>query len=309
MSFKKAIDISGLDKNTKELFSNSNKDYITSNGVAGDDLIEPIPNFIKTQSEKVISNKNNAWIVLGRDRTGSRLSGYGGKGDTQAASIDIVVGRMGYKVKKVDENNEQFWVDPDFKSDAARIYISQKTDIDKNFGLVRGKSGISQTKSAIALKADAVRLIGREGIKLITRTDGRNSQGGKVSSVYGIDLIAGNDDSDLQPIPKGTNLQNALDNLVEQVDKLNGIVDAFLMSQMQFNTALTYHFHYSPFFGAPTTPSFDLVIPSGIKTMIELLVNVKRSLLVHKTNIAAFKVTYIMPVGGKYINSRFNTTN
>ena len=54
------------------------------------------------------------------------------------------------------------------------------------------------------------RIIGREGIKLITKTDNQNSQGGDVRSILGIDLIAGNDDSDLQPMVKGDNLKNCL---------------------------------------------------------------------------------------------------
>ena len=117
--------------------------------------------------------------------------------------------------------------------DAARIYISQKTDVDRNFGLARGKVGSPTTKSGIAIKADGVRIVGREGIKLVTRTDRRNSQGGQVQSIVGIDLIAGNDDSDLQPMVKGDSLLSAMDRLVNYVDNLSGIVDSFLMSQME----------------------------------------------------------------------------
>ena len=50
-------------------------------------------------------------------------------------------------------------------------------------------------RSGIALKADGVRLIGREGIKLVTGVDSINSQGGTIEYAKGIDLIAGNDDS------------------------------------------------------------------------------------------------------------------
>lgn len=59
-------------------------------------------------------------------------------------------------------------VDNSFQTDAARIYISQLTDIDANFGIDPGKTGYMKERSGIGIKADGVRVIGREGIKLIT---------------------------------------------------------------------------------------------------------------------------------------------
>lgn len=310
MSRKKAVDITGLSPISKTVLSQTGAKFkVSSKGIAGDNIAEGVPNYLQAPSEKVIGNTNNSWIVLGRDRPRSRLSGYGGKGDTQCGSIDIVVGRMGHRARKVDANGEQLWVDPDFKRDAARIYISQKTDIDENFGLADGKVGKSKTKSGIALKADDVRLIARQGIKLVTRTDVMNSQGGKVQTIPGIDLIAGNNDEDLQPMVKGNNTKIALERIIHHIDKLNGIVDAFLMAQMEMNEAATHHFHYSPFFALPTTPAIDVLVPKGIKTQIDLLSKVKRSLVAHKANLAAFKITYLNPAGSKYISSRYNNVN
>jgi hypothetical protein len=309
-NFKKAVDQSGLNSQTKEYNASvTNKNKTSSRGIGGDVISEPIPNFIQTATENVISNKNNSFIVLGRDRPGSRLSGYGGRGDTQAASIDIVAGRLGFEAKEVDSaTNAQVWTDPNFKKDAARVYISQKTDVDKNFGLVNGQVGNSVAKSAIALKADGVRIIAREGIKLITKTDLKNSQGADIKTTSGIDLIAGNDDSDLQPIPKGNNLAEALDRAVQHMDKIIGIIDGFLMIQMEFNEALTHHWHYSPFFALPTTPAIDVVVPVGIKTLIEQLSKIKVSLMAEKANLASFRFNYFNPAGSKYINSRNNNT-
>jgi len=311
MSVKRAIEKRGLNQAARDYLNEAERNIkVNASGVGCDDLVEPVPNYLSAKCEKVISGKNNAWIVLGRDRPGSRLSGYGGKGDTQAASIDIVVGRMGSAdVQQVNEKNEQLWTDPNFKKDSSRVYISQKTDVDKNFGLSQGKVGNSHAKAAIAIKSDAVRVIAREGIKLITRTDVKNSQGAKVETVSGIDLIAGNDDTDLQSIPKGENLAEALKRITHHLDKLNGIVDAFLMTQMEYNEALLGHFHYSPFFAVPTTPSIDVVVPKGVKTLINQLAKVKRSLVMHKVNLKTFEMTYLTPAGGKYINSRYNSTN
>ena len=199
-------------------------------------------------------------------------------------------------------------VNPNFTLDAARIYISQKTDIDENFGLVAGRVGAANTKSGIALKADGVRVIARDGIKLVTRTDRRNSQGGEIQSIAGIDLIAGNDDTELQPMVKGDNLVAAFEQLVSHVDALNGIVDSFLMSQMELNAFITTHFHVSPFLGIPNVPS-PVVVPAGISTATRQLVQTKASLLTNKANLVTYKMNYFNPAGDKYINSRYNHTN
>jgi len=306
---KKAIDLTGIDPASQRYLSGISSDSAVFNkGIGGDKLKEPVPTYLSTPCENVVANENNASIVLGRDRPASRLSGYGGKGDTQAGSIDIVCGRMGSSPREVDNMGKPLYVDPNFKLDSARIYLSQKTDIDQNFDLAAGTVGNSKTKSGIAIKADGVRIIAREGIKLITRSDRRNSLGAEVKSIVGIDLIAGNDDSDLQPIPKGANLIDGLKSLTNHVDKLNGIVDAFLTSQMEFNEAVTHHTHNSPFFALPTTPSV-ILIPSGIKTMISQLTQAKVSLMSHKANLATFQFNYLEPSSRKFINSRYNHTN
>jgi len=303
---KKAIDLGGFEEKTKEYISELD-DRFKPNGTAGDIIPEPLPHFLTTKSEKVYS-QGNAYIVLGKDRSGSRISGYGGKGDTQCSSIDIVVGRIGAESKKINQNNEQLWCDPDFKRDTARIYISQKADIDEYFDLTEGKVGNSKVRSAIGLKADAVRIIAREGIKLVTGGDLKNSQGGEVISIKGIDLIAGNDDEDLQPMAKGDNLVEALERLTFHIDSLVGAVDAMLMIQYDYNATIQNHWHISPYFSAPTTPSQTVSI-KGTKAAIDYLTKVKTSLVNIKKNLAAFKITYLSSAGQKYVLSRWNNTN
>ena len=61
-----------------------------------------------------------------------------------------------------------------FSTDAARIYISQLTAVDKNFGIANRYQSFwkrpdeAPPGSAIGIKADSVRIIGREGIKIVT---------------------------------------------------------------------------------------------------------------------------------------------
>jgi hypothetical protein len=283
-------------------------------GVDGDTLKEGIPKYISSLCEQVIQGENNAWIVLGRDRPATRASGYGATADTHAGAIDVVVGRMGhnaagFRAALPGKPPERIETDVDFVADAARIYISQKTDVDKNFNLKPGRVGTSNTKSAIGIKADAVRIIAREGIKLVTKTDIKNSQGSDVVSITGVDIIAGNDDSDLQPMVKGVNLQNALNRLATHLEALNGIVDSFLMIQMDYNAALQHHVHISPFFACPTEVSPSLAYQEGPKTLVKQLTRVKRSLKTHKENVGAWKSAYLEQTDKKYINSRYNNVN
>ena len=308
--FKKSVKRLGVNPSVLGNLQSSIKSSIASElGMFGDKVAEAVPSFLPTASENVIKNNHNASIVLGRDRPASRMSGYGGKGDTQCASIDLVAGRQGADVKAFNPEGEPVSVDPDFRKDAARIYISQKTDIDKNFGLAHGSVGRQTAKSAIGLKADGIRILGREGIKLVTTMDKKNSQGGDIQTVAGIDIIAGNDSSDLQPMVKGTNTVEALEKLTMHVAKLNGIVARMLEIQAEFNSALNGHYHFSPFFASPTTPPDPATMAKGAKTLVNHLTKTKISLTMNKAALGTYRINYLTQVGEKYINSRFNKVN
>ena len=297
------IDKKGIEPSRKKDFDSLTKQQkINQSGIAGDALIEPVPNFISQKTDVITKNSNNSWIVLTRDRPASRLSGYGGVGDTQAGAIDIVVGRMSANPR------EDMYVDPDFKTDAARIYISQKTDIDKNFSLAAGRVGNAEARSGIGIKADSVRIMGREGIKFVTGIDEKNALGGDVLVKSGIDLIANNDDSDIQPMVKGENLVSSLETILDNLEQLSGIVSTFLSTQMDFNLTTSMHYHYSPFFGIPTTPS-DTLITKGIEVQMKHLMDCIVGLQKFKINVVATRNSYLRQYSSKYINSRYNNLN
>jgi len=281
-------------------------------GVAGSKMLEGFPTYVRSDNEHVIENKNGAQIVIGRDRPGSRISGYGA--EHQSARIDLVVGRMAMdNIGAVNENGEQLFVDNSFEKDAARIYISQKANIDHYFDLKPGKVGMSKTRSAVGIKADAVRIIGREGIKLVTRPEPLNSMGGKIERVGGIDLIAGNDDRDLQPMIKGTNMMKAFSSLVTWVGKLNGIIDGILLEQSQLNTALALHTHIGTGAG-PTGPIAVKTFPSielGIATKVAInhFLHGSLALQMHRMNGVMLDYNHTKPFGREYICSRYNNTN
>ena len=246
--------------------------------------------------------------MLGKDRPGSKLSGYGGRGDGRAGTIDLVTGRMSANPQAVDSFGREISADPNFKIDASRIYISQKTDIDDNFDLARGKVGRSTAKAGLAIKSDAVRVISRDGIKLVTGTDLRDSVGEDIYSVSGIDLIAGNDDSDLQPLVLGSNINESLNKLSNFVDQLAGIVSSAITYQMKFNTKVAAHTHVTCFFGTPTAPS-EVLIPAGVDVAASHGGKTIPSLVKFRTNIKFHKQTYYAVSGDKYINSSYNNVN
>ena len=308
--FKKALEINKLSKNLMEELGNSPsyfKDLI-GKGVAGGRTTEPIPQLHRALCEREETNGTNAAIVIGKDRPGSILSGYGGRGDSGCGTIDIVAGRMSHSPQTVNDDGKNITIDPNFKIDASRIYISQKTDIDDNFDLASGKVGRSSAKSGLAIKSDAVRVISRDGIKLITGTDLKDSNGEDIYSVSGIDLIAGNDDSGLQPITLGDNVNESLNKLSDHVDKLAGILSSAITYQMKFNAKTAAHTHITAFFGTPTAPS-EILVPAGAEVAANHGGKTIPSIVKFRTNIKFHKQTYYAVSGAKYINSSFNTTN
>ena len=265
-------------------------------------------------NEKVITDSNGSYVVLGRDRPGSRISGYGH--EHGSARVDIVVGRVSAdNIGAVNDMGERMYVDNSFEKDAARIYVSAKANIDDYFKLRPGRVGMSRCRSGIGIKADAVRIIGREGIKLVTRPEHTNSQGGKIERVGGIDLIAGNDPRDLQPLVKGNNMRDAIENLAAWVGKLNGIIDGLLLEQMQLNSAIALHTHIGVGIGNMGGPVVVQSAPSaeigGVapKVVINQVMHGVVALKSHRTNGEFFKLNYCKPFGRKFICSRHNNTN
>ena len=276
-------------------------------------IAEPIPKYEKAPCEKVIKNRNNAWIVLGRDRPFGKASGYGGQGATGAGSIDLVVGR-----KPLDP---KIHTNPNFISDAARIYISQKTDIDKNMGLAKGRVGMSVARSAIGIKADAIRIVARRGIKLVTgptQNDRKNSADEKTRTVLGIDLIAGNDDGDngflnplpsnrrkLQPIPLGLNTVDAIDDTLKRVEELGSIVNWMMVHMCTAFSILAAIPGAAPPIAATF---FNPGIPqpgAGPPGLVPLI----GSYQAFNTNCDSVRFNYLKTPSKNYICSRNNRTN
>jgi len=327
MNRKKDYNVKNLGKVTKDAVGRlTNAQSISQNkGIFNGKMIEPVPLFDAAPCEKVISGENNTWIVMGRDRPGNRASGAGGRGATQAGSIDIVVGRTGASPTGVKRN--QIIVAPNFFTDAARIHISQKTNIDENFALADGSIGSKKNCAGIGIKADEVRVIGRTGIKFVTGR-GRNisagqsgektGQGGNIDIIPSIDFIAGNDTEDLsiftpkklQPIVKGDNLVECLQQIIELINSLQTVVYDMFASQSKFNQAIMNHSHIATAPGSPVIPSIVLSL-QGIEKIVNEVTNFIPGSLAQRINSGFVEVEYLNSetAGDQYICSRHvNTT-
>lgn len=316
ISIEKANDVNKFPKETKDNMSKRTKtEALSTEGIANDIKVEPVPYYLKSPCETLITDgKNNQWIVIGRDRPGDLLSGYGGRGDTKCGSIDIVVGRRLPKQGIRDEAGDKIYVNPDFSGDAARIHISQRTNIDNNFKLKDGSVGNSVAASGIGIKADSVRIIGREGIKLVTRADDKNSMGGEINRVKGIDLIAGNNDRDLQPMVKGRNLKDFLQKLQQDISALTGMINSLATKQVALDATLGSHTHLvtTAVVGTVGTgvaaPSIELSTAAAANA-IGIATQDIPSHTAQMINTTAETIDYLNPVSPVYILSKFNNTN
>tara|TARA_Y100000034_G_C6879343_1_gene402648 strand:- start:658 stop:1836 length:1179 start_codon:yes stop_codon:yes gene_type:complete len=256
-------------------------------------------------------------------------SGWGPAGATHAGAIDLVVGRLSAdasgKLLKLHPARDR--IHPHFGTDAARVYISQKSNVDHAFHLAPGRAGDLPARSTVAMKADTIRVIGREGIKLVTGTDVYNSLGhhgdgaGKIMSTIGIDLIAGNNDANLQPLVKGKALIRCLREIMMEVKHLGGQV-ADLANQVGLLASdYSIHTHIAKGPAAPVTPPPWAGIVAGYIT--ERTATVAANVLAIGVNlITSVEHTFLGQPGiegsggpddpvhhREYICSRYNNTN
>tara|TARA_Y100000114_G_scaffold104583_1_gene97843 strand:- start:33309 stop:35036 length:1728 start_codon:yes stop_codon:yes gene_type:complete len=257
-----AFDLSGLSAEDQRIYETAEElklGYL--NGIGGGRLIEPVPPLDAKPGDAVLQSKNNSGIIATRDEF------YKLRGHTKSGAVYMFAGRSPDNI--IMEQLPEGQAGPpapvvkpnDLIGDAAYVYLSQKSDVDnllrvaggtyskviskiKEFSPTETRQGIS----VAAVKADDVVLMSRtSGIRLITGTDKTNSRGGEQYSKFGIDLIAGNEDQDLQPLVKGDNLTTYLEGLSKSVGEVSAILLDFLQSQFKFNAALAQHTHYDPF--------------------------------------------------------------
>jgi len=320
-----------------------------------------VPEWKESGSENLIQGNNNSFIVLGRDRDESKAGGAGGYGGTGCGSIDLVCGLGGYQykkhIKKWKKKNsageagggvayaieEVRRVDPSFFKDSARVYITEKGNIDEYFGLAVGSESkqMAKYKSGVGIKADHVRLIGREHVKIVagkSRLEGggtygeRNSKGGKIKPGESrIDFIAGNytdpkkkgilsvfgkflplhkkKTKTLQPVVKGQSLIKYLKKVQKNQTDLQSMINANSNAIMELTTYFAAHFHeFGGVLGSPTGPPLALGSLATTRTGVHFAKNKAKSLK-FTFELLSQNLNYLNPLMGDYINSNHvNTT-
>ena len=321
LSKKKQKFFKEAQKLTESIFGTESSDAqpMNSSGLFGGKTYEPAIKYNFSPSEKIVSN-GNAYITFGTDRPSGKASGFGGQGAVGSNAIDIVVGRLS-STKRPDG----VIADNSFTADAARIYISQLTNIDFNFGIDQGSSGYMEARSGIGIKADGVRIVGREGIKIVTGRSQNatgfgnkgetNSLGGKISQPAPfIELIAGNNSESrrvagglfnnaenydtLQGVAMGQNTLEAFKDLSEIIDKLTSSLFNFVELQTQFNAALA---------GAVSLPAPAAGAAVGALTAgntIRMLIQVWAPYFQARIGKFLWEVNHLQPFGYRYIESR-----
>jgi hypothetical protein len=295
-------------KDAKNKTTKATKDK--QKGVNGSLKREAYPGRINTPSEKIYEGYNNSHIVLGKDREDETYSGYGGKGYGESGMVHIVAGHFGAGLGLYSEDiNNPVSTNPNFMLDSSYIYISQTADIDKYMSLRDGTVGNSVKKSAIGIKADDIRLVANRGIKLVTSPFSEDSKRQPVLKVKGIDLIAGNDDADLQPMLKGQNTIDAIKEMASLMETFIDIMTEVIHHQANADAANALHQHITNVPGEPTLPDSTEIYDSNMAAnyVFTQVSNTKLDLL--RKNLGQYKEKFLVNSGEVYIASRFNNTN
>tara|TARA_Y100001938_G_scaffold147543_1_gene228952 strand:- start:633 stop:1616 length:984 start_codon:yes stop_codon:yes gene_type:complete len=279
-------------------------------------LVPNKPLQFKLAAGESMIQHGGASIVLGTDRPSTIFSGFGARGYQNSATIDMVVGR-GASAKGGDGPKEGSVVSNMFSSDAARIYISQLTKIDENFGIASGVPGRTRPGAGIGIKADDVRIIARNSFKLCTgRGSGfeghgsrgeTNAFGGKSTIAPTIELIAGNYSEEkwvygglknpietvpyLQAAVKGENLTKALTELNEIVGNVWSAVYNLCLIQTGYNVTNSID-PWRPWNAAQGPPAAGGMLSFALT-----------NLWATRVKATMWEQYYLVPSGYRYINS------
>jgi len=319
-------------------------------GKRGVDEPVPLP-YLRTGDEIYTGKiDNNARIIIGRDRDPfgagprglkefdsvdddqiSQVSGYSDY--MGAGAIDIVVGSGApyptdvaklerpnnlppiYTHQKSPKTGATFLSDksphPGILMDAARIYISQMSDIDDYFSLNnKGFRTDVGPSSAIVIKADRVRLHSRRDIKIIAGKEigvDIDSNGYTIKEKPRIHLMAGNGTlGKQQPIPLGDNLIECIRSIFDAIQDNLEIMNAMHVSQAKLNTVVENSIRVNG--AGPTVPDLNSQIAGVFKKISDM--KDLFSIYYNKfLNLPGKELTYLEPSSSKYILSRYNTTN
>ena len=239
---------------------------------------ERSPTFQRAPAEivlpRTLKRGMNSAIVFGKDRMGDLTHGNGGKGLAGSNAIDIVVGFASSYRRRGKSLDIDTVVGKNPYTDAARVYISQRTDIEKYFGLPPSKfsgASISEERSDLkgsgaVVKADHVYLLGRKTIKIRAGiADGKNlprkgepdADGREIDSFINRIELIGAPGEELFGVPKGEKLTEYLTKVSNNQKNLKAAIMEINARLMALSIDLAQHIHVGA--NGPVAPSFELV--------------------------------------------------
>lgn len=239
------------------------------------------------------------------------------------STITLVAG-VGTAIKNKPPKGDNLQLSNKFYYDSAVIQISEQTDVDSNFGSKNTSDLFAKNSSAIAMKADEIRLFSRGSVKIVTGIDQMEKD--QVSKndpdapthlkrdFSGISLVANNaveTDEELHPLVLGRNLEEFLNKVLDEINGLYSTIYLLFDYQMKINEAVKNHTHLCNFTLLPLSPNTDAVLLSVINNKNEDIAKLsKMDVESYKTvNIENLRKNYLVKNPGKYINSYYNKTN
>jgi hypothetical protein len=227
---------------------------------------------------------SGARIVLTRDNYGSRASGLGGAGGTRCEAIDIVAGQLTCERKIHNDTTKSRG---NFATDGARIYLTERGDINHYFALGNAATATnisSAMKSGIGIKADHTLVIGRERVRILVggaNFDGgeRLANGAKISDIHPTIELGSIRSKNMQPAVRGKNLIKYIDSLEDYIQKLVERIDQIGTDLYRYKVQMSAHTHITtgPVVAIPSieAASFALTAAPGLmndktKTVIDM---------------------------------------
>jgi hypothetical protein len=236
--------------------------------------------------ERVISRKAftsqdepaGARIVLTKDNYGHRGTGMGGHGFTMCEAIDIVAGSLSAEKR---QHTGATRTRGNFITDGARIYLTERGDIQHYFAVGKRNESISvssKMKSGIGMKADHTLILGRERVTILAglaNAEGGDRTVGQNERVTPRIELGTTNGSGAQPAVLGTALAEYLQEIKDEMQQLRNSIQEQDQKLMEYKTALSLHMHEGAGLGVVKIfPSPDAIsetiesIPKFLKTTL-----------------------------------------
>jgi len=274
-----------------------------------------------TSNENVITSDLNTHIILGgkvQNNPDIAKAAYN-------STITLVSG-MATAIKnnppKLGEAGKLI-LSPQYYYDSAVIQICEQTNVDSNFG-AKIKDNNTTNCSAIALKADEIRLFSRGTVKIISGMDQRDTPlppntntpppSHPKRDYSGIHLIGNNTAEvvdELHPLVLGRNLEEFLNKILNEITNIYSVIQQFSDKQTSINDAVREHTHLSDFTAKELLRGTDPLLVGNMmlnNSDIKQLLNINNSTL-RIPNVENLRKTYLVKNENAYINSPHNKTN